>query len=105
MMFLSRITTPIIAIVKAAAAATEIFTTIDASVPNTSGLKAPEISGDLDISFDNVSFSYPSRPNVQILDGFSGQFKAGKVTAIVGPSGAGKRYVTSSSSQKIEINY
>lgn len=89
-MSIGRLTAPMIAIAKAATAATELFATIDAPVPNTSGLKEPDITADGDILFENVSFSYPSRPNVQILDNLNLTLRAGKVTAIVGPSGSGK---------------
>jgi ATP-binding cassette subfamily B (MDR/TAP) protein 1 len=88
-----RVAQPIIAITKAATAATELFETIDAPVPDVSGLKEPEVSADANISFENVAFSYPSRPNVPILGGLDLHFEAGKVTAIVGPSGSGKSTV------------
>ena len=42
------------------------------------------------IEMKNISFSYPNRPNVQILDNFSLTFEAGKTTAIVGATGCGK---------------
>ncbi|KAF2451027.1 leptomycin B resistance protein pmd1 [Karstenula rhodostoma CBS 690.94] len=89
-MMIGRIAAPFIGITKAATAATEIFATIDFPVPDISGLKEPDVSAEQAILFENVAFSYPSRPNVQILDGFNATFDAGKVTAIVGPSGSGK---------------
>ncbi|KAF5853597.1 hypothetical protein GGP41_002155 [Bipolaris sorokiniana] len=85
-----RVVTPIIAIVKASTAAAELFRTIDAPVPDVSGLKEPDVTANANITFENVAFSYPSRPNVPIIQGLGLEFEAGKVTAIVGPSGSGK---------------
>lgn len=42
------------------------------------------------IRFENLTFSYPSRPDAPALDGVSLKIGAGQITAIVGPSGAGK---------------
>jgi ABC-type multidrug transport system fused ATPase/permease subunit len=47
------------------------------------------------ISFDQVSFSYPTRPNVPVLHNFSLEIPRNKTTAIVGPSGAGKSTIVS----------
>lgn len=43
-----------------------------------------------DVGFENVSFAYPTRPNVLAIDNVSLSVKAGEKVAIVGPSGAGK---------------
>lgn len=42
------------------------------------------------IEFRNVNFSYPTRPELQILKDFSCVMEPGKTTALVGPSGSGK---------------
>jgi ATP-binding cassette, subfamily B (MDR/TAP), member 1 len=45
------------------------------------------------IEFKEVTFSYPSRPDVIIFRDFSLFFPAGKTTAVVGGSGSGKSTV------------
>lgn len=42
------------------------------------------------IQFDNVQFSYPTRPDSKVLRGLSLNVAAGQVTAVVGSSGSGK---------------
>ena len=46
-----------------------------------------------EIAFDNVTFSYPTRPDSEALKDFSLAVKPGEVVALVGPSGAGKSTV------------
>jgi ATP-binding cassette subfamily B protein len=48
----------------------------------------PKISGR--IAFENVSFSYPSRPETRALHDYCLDVKPGETVAFVGPSGAGK---------------
>ncbi|CAG9824229.1 unnamed protein product [Phaedon cochleariae] len=43
-----------------------------------------------DIKFENVSFSYPARPDVKILQGLNLQINFGETIALVGSSGCGK---------------
>ncbi|MDU8945822.1 ABC transporter transmembrane domain-containing protein [Ovoidimarina sediminis] len=45
------------------------------------------------VSFENVSFSYPSRPEQKALDAVSFDIEPGETVALVGPSGAGKTTV------------
>ncbi|KAF2748010.1 multidrug resistance protein-like protein 1 [Sporormia fimetaria CBS 119925] len=48
-----------------------------------------------ELSLQHVSFVYPARPTVRVLDHVSLRFPAGKVTGVVGPSGSGKSTITS----------
>ncbi|KAL9275407.1 ABC transporter B family member 28-like protein, partial [Drosera capensis] len=43
-----------------------------------------------DICLEDVYFSYPLRPDVNVLYGLNLEIKCGTITALVGPSGAGK---------------
>jgi ATP-binding cassette subfamily B (MDR/TAP) protein 1 len=87
---IGRLVAPLIAMAKASTAAAELLATIDVIQPDQGGLKAPEVSADQDITFKDVSFVYPSRKEVQVLDKLNLTFETGKTTAIVGPSGSGK---------------
>ncbi|KAJ7175926.1 P-loop containing nucleoside triphosphate hydrolase protein [Mycena filopes] len=73
-------------------AAAKLFVTID-RVPeidsaNEEGLKPDHVDGE--IALDAVTFSYPSRPTVQVVKGSTLRFPAGKTAALVGASGSGK---------------
>nr|GMC56990.1 ABC transporter B family member 19 [Ipomoea batatas] len=59
----------------------------------TDGKSLAEVQGN--IEFKNVTFSYPSRPDVIIFRNFSIFFPAGKTVAVVGGSGSGKSTVVS----------
>lgn len=73
-------------------AATIIFETIDKKPTidcmSEDGYTLDKVRGE--IEFHNVTFHYPSRPEVKILDKISMIIKSGETTAFVGPSGAGK---------------
>ncbi|MCK4745808.1 MAG: ATP-binding cassette domain-containing protein, partial [Bacteroidales bacterium] len=47
------------------------------------------------ITFDNLSFEYPSRPDEMVLHDISIDIQANQVVALVGASGAGKTTITS----------
>ncbi|XP_034989142.2 bile salt export pump isoform X2 [Zootoca vivipara] len=73
-------------------AATNIFETINKKpvidCMSEDGYKLDKVRGE--IEFHNVTFYYPSRPDVKILEKLNMVIKAGETTAFVGPSGAGK---------------
>ncbi|PQE20885.1 putative leptomycin B resistance pmd1 protein [Rutstroemia sp. NJR-2017a BBW] len=86
----SQTAAPILAAAAAANAATDFFAVIDTPRPDTSGLKGPDITAREDLALESITFAYPSRPHVKVLDDLSIKFEAGKITAIVGASGSGK---------------
>uniref|UniRef100_A0A8C0FTK6 Bile salt export pump n=1 Tax=Bubo bubo TaxID=30461 RepID=A0A8C0FTK6_BUBBB len=73
-------------------AAANIFETIDKKPAidcmSEDGYKLDKLRGE--IEFHNVTFYYPSRPDVKIMDNLNMVVKAGETTAFVGASGAGK---------------
>ncbi|KJA18017.1 hypothetical protein HYPSUDRAFT_169806 [Hypholoma sublateritium FD-334 SS-4] len=64
---------------------------IDSADPN--GLKPESVEGE--IKLEDVKFSYPSRPSVQVVKGLDITFRAGKTAALVGASGSGKSTIVS----------
>ncbi|CAI6338747.1 unnamed protein product [Periconia digitata] len=77
---------------RAASAAAQLFVLIDRKTEidpfEPSGKQPSEIRGVVELQ--GVTFCYPTRPNTTVLDNFSLQAPAGKVTALVGHSGSGK---------------
>ena len=67
----------------------ELLTTQD-SVQDPATPKALPAPVQGQISFDNVAFQYPARPETSALDQVSLTVKPGETVALVGPSGAGK---------------
>jgi ATP-binding cassette subfamily B protein len=47
------------------------------------------------VKFDDVHFSYPSRPDIAVLRGITFEARPGERIALVGPSGAGKSTIIS----------
>jgi ATP-binding cassette, subfamily B (MDR/TAP), member 10 len=76
---------------KGIGSATRIWDIMDRepSIPIEGGL-IPAVKPLGDISFKNVLFNYPSRPDASVLKDLTLNVQAGKITAIVGRSGSGK---------------
>ncbi|KAM4874400.1 ATP-dependent translocase ABCB1 isoform 1-T1 [Thomomys bottae] len=57
----------------------------------TKGLKPNVLEGN--VTFKDVKFNYPTRPDIPVLQGLSVQVKKGQTLALVGSSGCGKSTV------------
>lgn len=58
---------------------------------STEGLKPGTLEGNM--TFKDVVFNYPTRPDIPVLQGLNLQVKKGQTLALVGPSGCGKSTV------------
>ncbi len=79
---------------KAVGATETIFSLMDEEPELVGGedVTAAQVEG---ISFNEVQFSYPSRPDVPVIQGLSFELPKGQTLALVGKSGSGKSTVAS----------
>jgi len=79
-------------LMKAVGASERVFQLLDRTPEVVSGEKKLEhVQGKLELN--DLSFSYPSRPDVKVLDQVELTLNPGEVVALVGPSGGGKSTV------------
>ena len=80
-------------ITKARSSAINLLRLIERKPKIDSWIKADKeikIRGPGSLSFRDVHFRYPTRPNVPVLRGLSLDVRPGQYVALVGPSGCGK---------------
>ncbi|KAF2355966.1 ABC transporter type 1 transmembrane domain [Trinorchestia longiramus] len=66
------------------------FVHLQPSIPLSGGRKIPYHSLCGSVRFNDVCFSYPTRPDQEVLQELNLEIPAGKTVAVVGESGAGK---------------
>lgn len=93
------------AIYKAASASELLFRVINAPMLKEGGLQAPDADARESIRFENVHFTYPSRPHGEVLKGLNLSVPSGKVTALVGSSGCGKSTIVGLLERWYELSY
>jgi ABC-type multidrug transport system fused ATPase/permease subunit len=64
--------------------------TAEIDVYSSKGKPAHKTHFEKDMVFSAVSFVYPARPTIRILDSINLRIAPGQVTGLVGPSGSGK---------------
>ncbi|ODQ59762.1 hypothetical protein WICANDRAFT_12972, partial [Wickerhamomyces anomalus NRRL Y-366-8] len=83
-------------LMKGSGAASRLFELIDRNPQINATVGEPVLSKPHgEIEFKNVSFSYPTRPKIQIFNELNFKIPANSNVCVVGPSGRGKSTITS----------
>lgn len=85
---------------RAGTAATQLFSLIDRETQvdpfdQWSGERPADVFVSGEIDMQNITFSYPTRPEVAVLDDYTLKIPAGRVTALVVSPGTSVHYGTS----------
>jgi ATP-binding cassette subfamily B protein len=80
---------------RATGAGQRVFDLLDrtSKIPSREGDTLDEIKGHIQLK--DVTFSYPTRPDITVLQNVSLSLAPGEVVALVGPSGSGKSTIAS----------
>ncbi len=88
---------------KAVGASDRVFQLMDREPGVSSGEQRPASVGGA-ITFEGVRFSYPTRPDIEVLVDFDLTLQPGETVALVGPSGGGKSTVAALMSRFYDPN-
>lgn len=80
---------------KAIGATERVFELLEEKPENINSNATPTHKINGDVVFKNVSFTYPSRKEIQVLKDVNFSANSGQKIAVVGPSGAGKSTIAS----------
>ena len=83
--------------VRGSAAGARVFEymNLEPTIPIQGGLQITNNNLRGQVSLNNVTFTYPSRPEQSVLEDFTLEIPGGKICALVGASGGGKSTVAS----------
>ena len=77
-------------LMNALGASDRVFEILELAVPDSSSAPSDSTRGVARVSFERISFHYPTRPGAPVLDEFSLEIAPGESVALVGRFGVGK---------------
>ncbi|KAG5372062.1 Alpha-factor-transporting ATPase [Yarrowia sp. C11] len=91
---IASITGQMMSIMKARVSAGLVQQLVDSAKPSNKDVRHYPDSCEGDIIINNVTFAYPTRPDVAVLKNVKMEFKQGQTTFVVGQSGSGKSTIS-----------